>query len=156
MLIWGMELILRSDHFPFWLDLINGPQCATPIILVSQKNFVLIIFFCFCLFVYLFIYVLLLASPNIMIFLIQCWRQCSSSHSHCIINCFTNRFVCVNCMTGGDVDGIEGFFKATPFFLWIGFVVNLSYFASIFFFKAKKKKQDAYLKVKDVKYVEQN
>ena len=98
MLIWEMELI-------------NGPQCATLIILVSQKNFVL-----FCFFVlFIYFYVLLLASPNIMIFLIQCWRQCSSSYSHCIINCFTNRFVCVNCMTGGDVDGIEGFFKGTPF-----------------------------------------
>ena len=64
-------------------------------------------------------------------------------------------------MTGGDVDGIEGFFKVTPlfffFFFWrIGFVVNLSYFASICFFKSKQNKQDAYLKVKDVKYVEQN
>ena len=71
----------------------------------------------FCFFVlFIYFYVLLLASPNIMSFLIQCWRQCSSSYSHCIIKCFTNRFVCVNCMTGGDVDGIEGFFKATPCF----------------------------------------
>jgi len=41
MLIQEMTLFFRSHHLPFTLELINGPQCAKPTILVLQKNLVL-------------------------------------------------------------------------------------------------------------------